>query len=97
LSVWAEICASVSNAKPRLTGCKWCHLPKDFPPYSTVHYYFVWWQCDGVLDRIHHACREKVEREANPTAAIIGMGGEGGGGGAAMAQAQRPRQSSRFS
>jgi hypothetical protein len=30
---------------------------------------------DGVLDRIHHAlyvaCREKAEREANPTAAII--------------------------
>jgi hypothetical protein len=28
---------------------------KDFPPRSTVHNYFVWWQCDRVLDRIHHA------------------------------------------
>ena len=40
-----------------------------------MHHYFVWWQCDGVLDRIHHAlyveCREKAEREASPTAAII--------------------------
>ena len=57
------------------TGCQWRYLPKDFPPYSTVHHYFVWWQCDGVLDRIHHAlyveCREKAEREASPTAAII--------------------------
>ena len=57
------------------TGCQWRYLPKDFPSYSTVHRYFVWWQCDGVLDRIHHAlyvaCREKVEREASPTAAII--------------------------
>ena len=57
------------------TGCQWRYLPKDFPPYSTVHHYFVWWQCDGVLDRIHHAlyveCREKTEREASPTAAII--------------------------
>ena len=57
------------------TGCQWRYLPKDFPPYSTVHHYFVWWQCDGVLDRIHHAlyvaCREKAEREATPTAAII--------------------------
>src|ERR1700693_6256612 len=57
------------------TGCQWRSLPKDLPPYSTVHHYFVWWQCDGVLDRIHHAlyveCREKAEREASPTAAII--------------------------
>ena len=57
------------------TGCQWRSLPKDLPPYSTVHHYFVWWQCDGVLDQIHHAlyteCREKAEREASPTAAII--------------------------
>ena len=57
------------------TGCQWRYLPKDFPPYSTVHRYFIWWQCDGVLDRIHYAlyvaCREKAEREASPTAAII--------------------------
>ncbi|WP_424600676.1 IS5 family transposase, partial [Bradyrhizobium sp.] len=57
------------------TGCQWRYLPKDFPPRSTVHNYFVWWQCDGVLDRIHHAlyveCRERAEREASPTACII--------------------------
>ena len=57
------------------TGCQWRYLPKDFPPRSTVHNYFVWWQCDRVLDRIHHAlyveCRERAEREASPTAAII--------------------------
>src|SRR5229473_5098167 len=57
------------------TGCQWRYLPKDFPPYSTVHHYFIWWHCDGVLDRTHHAlyvaCREKAEREASPTAAII--------------------------
>ena len=57
------------------TGCQWRYLPKDFPPRSTVHNYFVWWQCDRVLDRIHHAlyveCREQAEREASPTAAII--------------------------
>src|SRR5271170_179157 len=57
------------------TGCQWRYLPKDFPPYSTVHHYFIWWQCDGVLDLIHHVlyveCREEAEREASPTAAII--------------------------
>src|SRR2546429_38519 len=57
------------------TGCQWRYLPKDFPPRSTVHNYFIWWQCDGVLDRINHAlyvkCREKAERDASPTACII--------------------------
>ena len=57
------------------TGCQWRYLPKDFPPRSTVHNYFVWWHCDGTLDRIHHAlyaeCREKADREASPTACII--------------------------
>src|SRR5436190_11833885 len=37
------------------TGCQWRQLPKDLPPKSTVHDYFVEWQCDGTLLRIHHA------------------------------------------
>ena len=57
------------------TGCQWRALPKDLPPKSTVHDYFIFWSCDGTLDRIHHAlyvaCREQAEREASPTAAII--------------------------
>jgi transposase len=57
------------------TGCQWRAIPKDLPPRSTVHNYFIWWQCDGVLDRIHDAlyveCRKKAERDASPTAAII--------------------------
>ena len=57
------------------TGCQWRYIPKDLPPRSTLHDYFTWWICDGMLDRIHHAlyveCREKAEREASPTACII--------------------------
>jgi transposase len=57
------------------TGCQWRAIPKDLPPRSTVNGYFVLWDYDGTLDRIHHAlyvkCREQVEREASPTAAII--------------------------
>ncbi len=57
------------------TGCQWRAIPKDLPPKSTVHDYLVLWNCDGTLDRIHHAlylaCREQAEREASPTAAII--------------------------
>ncbi len=57
------------------TGCQWRYLPKDLPPRSTENGYFGLWSYDGTLDRIHHAlyveCREKAEREASPTAAII--------------------------
>ena len=57
------------------TGCQWRAIPKDLPPRSTVHGYLDLWNWDGTLDRIHHTlyvkCREKAEREASPTAAII--------------------------
>ena len=57
------------------TGCQWASLPKDLPPRSTVNDYFLRWDHDGTLDRIHHAlyvkCREKAGRDAGPTAAII--------------------------
>ena len=57
------------------TGCQWRAIPKDLPPRSTVYDYFDLWSWDGTLDRIHHAlyveCRERAEREATPTAAII--------------------------
>lgn len=57
------------------TGCPWRHLPKDFPPKSTVHGYFELWAWDRTLERIHDALyvalREKEGREASPSAAII--------------------------
>src|SRR3954468_20362968 len=37
------------------TGCQWRALPKDFPPRSTVHDYFVDWHGDGTLTRVHNA------------------------------------------
>ncbi len=57
------------------TGCQWRYIPKDLPPRSTVHDYITLWEWDGTLDKIHHTlyvrCREKLEREASPTAAIV--------------------------
>jgi transposase len=57
------------------TGCQWAALPKDLPPKSTAHAYFMLWEWDGTLERIHHtlyvATREREGREAAPTAAII--------------------------
>ncbi len=57
------------------TGCQWRYLPKDLPPKSTVYRYFCDWGYNGTLERIHHAlyvkCRDKLGREASPTACII--------------------------
>ena len=57
------------------TGCQ-CRLsPKDLPPKSTVHHYFMLWDCDGTLERIHHALYvEYANRQGerrSPTTAII--------------------------
>ena len=57
------------------TGCGWRHLPKDFPPRSTVWEYFDLWDYDRTLERIHEALylamRETEGRDASPSAAII--------------------------
>ena len=57
------------------TGCQWRAIPKDLPPKSSVYDYFDLWTYDGTLERIHYAlyeqCREREQREASPTAAII--------------------------
>jgi transposase len=57
------------------TGCQWAAVPKDLARKSTAHHYFMLWDWDGTLGRIHHALyvaeRERQGREASPTAAII--------------------------
>jgi len=57
------------------TGCQWAALPNDLPPPSTVNNYFLCWQHDRTLNRLRHAlyvqCRERAEREASSTTAIV--------------------------
>lgn len=57
------------------TGCQWSALPKDLPPKSTVHDYFILLDRSGALARMHDAlyvaARKAVGREASPSAAII--------------------------
>jgi transposase len=59
------------------TGCQWQALPKDLPPKSTAHCYFMLWDWVGTLERLHHtlyvATREQEGREASPTAVIIDL------------------------
>lgn len=56
-------------------GCAWRLLPKDLPPFSTVQKYFYRWRDEGLLEIISHhlvaAAREKLGREAQPTAGVI--------------------------
>lgn len=46
------------------TGCQWRMLPKDFPPYNTVFYYFNKWKLEGVFE-------ELMGREETPSLGII--------------------------
>src|ERR1700689_3115258 len=57
------------------TGCQWSAPPKDLPPKSTAHDYFILLDRSGALERMHEAlyvaAREAAVREASPTTAII--------------------------
>ena len=58
------------------TGCPWRYLPRDgFPPRSTVYNIFRKFQRDGMWEAIwaelHMALRQRLGREASPTAAIL--------------------------
>jgi len=52
------------------SGCQWKALPKDLPPKSIAHSYFMLWDWDGTLERVHEAlyvaAREQAGREASP-------------------------------
>jgi putative transposase len=46
------------------TGCQWRLLPKDFPPWSTVHTWYRRWRKDGTWTRLHEALRQQVRQKA---------------------------------
>ena len=57
------------------SGCPWRQLPRDLPPWSTVFRWFTAWRDRCLFERINHALvmadRERVGRQASPSAAII--------------------------
>ncbi|WP_083901689.1 IS5 family transposase [Pseudanabaena sp. PCC 6802] len=56
-------------------GCTWQNLPHDFPPYSTVYFYWQRWERTGLLEEINRKLsqqfREKVSKEATPSLVSI--------------------------
>ncbi len=57
------------------SGCQWRMLPKHFPPWGTVWYYFRKWRIDGRRQKIHAQLYRKMRANENraptPTGAII--------------------------
>ena len=57
------------------TGCQWAHLPKDFPPFTTVLYWFRRLRDEGMLDLANETlvavARLTAGRKAAPTAGVI--------------------------
>jgi transposase len=56
-------------------GIPWRLMPTDLPPWPTVYGWFAAWRDSGLFETINHALvmsdRERVGREASPSAAII--------------------------
>jgi len=56
-------------------GCAWRMLPHDFPPWSTVYYYFNRWTQDGTWrifnDELRMQVREQAGKNPEPSAGII--------------------------
>jgi putative transposase len=57
------------------TGCQWRALPKEFPPFTTVQYYFYNWRDTQLWRRINRAlverARRAVGRRPSPSAGVI--------------------------
>jgi putative transposase len=57
------------------TGCQWRALPKDFPPRSTIQYYFYGWRDERIWRRINLALVKRVRlaagRNVIPSAGVI--------------------------
>src|SRR5215210_4126830 len=70
------------------SGCPWRLLPRDFPPWETVYWWFRRWRIDGTFERLNAALRERLRarsgRNPLPSAGIAdsqsakttGVGGE---------------------
>ncbi len=44
-------------------GCQWRMLPREYPNWKTVYWYFTRWQDDGTWEHITDALRRRVRRQ----------------------------------
>ncbi len=57
------------------TGVQWRNLPRDFPKWQLVYYYFRKWSKQGLIDQIHQILYEKVrikqKRKVSPSLGLL--------------------------
>lgn len=57
------------------TGCQWRYLPKDFPSYLLVSYYYQKWVYNKTWEKLNTALRQNLRkkngRSENPSAGIM--------------------------
>lgn len=57
------------------TGCQWRMLPKEFPKWQLVYYYFAKWrdteEFEYINDMLRENIRKKLGRNASPSAGIV--------------------------
>jgi putative transposase len=58
-----------------VSGIQWRMLPKEYPKWQSVYYYFRRWRDDGTWQRIHDTLRAEVRQQAgrhkHPTASAM--------------------------
>jgi putative transposase len=56
-------------------GCQWRMLPREYPTWKTVYWYFTRWQDDGTWEQLTDALRRQLRRQLGrddePSAAIL--------------------------
>lgn len=57
------------------TGCQWRMLPKEFPNWKLVYYYFTQWKANRTFELLNEVIRGKIRKKKNkndqPTVGII--------------------------
>ncbi len=56
-------------------GCQWRMLPREYPNWKTVYWYFTRWQDDGTWEQLTDALRRQLRhmlgRDPEPSAGIL--------------------------
>jgi transposase len=53
------------------TGCQWRNLPKEYPKWTAIYYYFERWMSEGIIEKINFRLnsidRGRESRKASPS------------------------------
>lgn len=44
------------------TGCQWRMLPREYPKWELVYYYYNRWHNDGTIEEVHEVLRNKIRK-----------------------------------